>query len=131
MSDKRVLVDTSIWIDYFRRGTSPLDEKLDSLLEGDRVCTCYLIIAELVHGSIDKKEISSLVDYFGSLHWLEENKEYWLEAGMLAFEMKKKGKSVNLADCYLANLAKRQDCFIYSLDKHFRFLEEAGIVELY
>ena len=42
----QVLVDTSIWIDYFRSGTQSAD--LDTLIDENLVLTNDLILAELV-----------------------------------------------------------------------------------
>jgi hypothetical protein len=44
MNSYQVLVDSSVWIQYFRFGGI---EKLDRLLEEDLVCTNDLILSEL------------------------------------------------------------------------------------
>ena len=45
-----ILVDSSVWIDFFRRVATPEAEKLDSLLGAELVATGDLILAELQHG---------------------------------------------------------------------------------
>ncbi|NOX90781.1 MAG: PIN domain-containing protein [Calditrichaeota bacterium] len=42
-----VLVDSSVWIDYFRAGIK--SEKLDELIDENLICTKDIILAELVH----------------------------------------------------------------------------------
>ena len=42
----QILVDTSIWIDYFKKGEQSL--KLDDLLLDDRVVINDIILAELI-----------------------------------------------------------------------------------
>jgi predicted nucleic acid-binding protein len=51
-----------------------------------------------------------------------------MEAGMLSFALKKKGKTINLTDCYIAILAKEHKCSILTLDKHFKEIQkETGL----
>jgi len=65
-----VLADTSIWIDYFRGVGSPQTDKLNELLENERVATGDLIIVELLQGFrtksqiISAHEIISRIEYF-------------------------------------------------------------------
>ena len=53
-----VLVDTSVWIDYFRGCDSPQTERLDELLDEERVATGDLIIAELMQGFRTKSQVA-------------------------------------------------------------------------
>lgn len=131
MIDKHVLIDTSVWIDYFRQSDEDLEKEVENLIQDDEVCTCSLVLAELLHGARDKKEQALLEEHFVSLHWLEEESKDWIRAGRLAFAMKKKGKTTNLSDCYLAILAQDQKCQVYSLDKHLKMFELEGVLRLY
>jgi len=45
-----VLVDTSVWIAFFREGSSSAARHLDVLLEEGEACICGLIEAELLPG---------------------------------------------------------------------------------
>jgi len=45
-----ILVDSSVWIDYFRGTTTPQTEKLDSLLGIEPIATGDLILAEVLQG---------------------------------------------------------------------------------
>ena len=45
-----VLVDTSVWVDYFNGLETPLTDRLDQLLGSGRVLTGDLILAELLQG---------------------------------------------------------------------------------
>jgi len=48
MSGRQILVDTSIWIDYFENKSSRIAGKLDEMLVGDEVCVPKIVIAELI-----------------------------------------------------------------------------------
>ena len=45
-----VLVDTSVWIAFFRDGSSRAAKELDILLEEGEACFCGLVEAELLPG---------------------------------------------------------------------------------
>lgn len=131
MKDELVLIDTSVWISYFRRDNKPVEGAVERLLDEDLAATCSLVMAELIQGARDKKQIEILRPHFESLHALDESTQDWVEAGSLAFAMKKKGKSLGLADCFLAVVAKKNRATIYSLDKHFSALKAEGHVRLF
>jgi predicted nucleic acid-binding protein len=45
-----ILVDSSVWIDYFRGVVSPQTDRLDSLLGNELLLTGDLIVAEVLQG---------------------------------------------------------------------------------
>lgn len=45
-----ILVDSSVWIDYFRGISTPQAEKLDELLGSEPIATGDLILAEVLQG---------------------------------------------------------------------------------
>jgi predicted nucleic acid-binding protein len=65
-----ILADTSIWIDYFRGIKSAGTDRLNDLLDEDRVATGDLIIVELMQGfktphhAAAAKRIISRLHYF-------------------------------------------------------------------
>lgn len=55
-----VLVDTSVWIDYFRGTETGQVSLLDELLESDRILIGDLIITELMQGFRYKRELNAI-----------------------------------------------------------------------
>jgi len=53
MSRYNVLIDSSVWIEYFKSGGIP---KLDRLIEEDLACTNELILTELAPALMKQKE---------------------------------------------------------------------------
>jgi predicted nucleic acid-binding protein len=66
-----VLVDTSVWIDYFRGSNSPQANKLDELLEDERIATGDLIIAELMQGFRTKSQIATARNIISRLEYFD------------------------------------------------------------
>ena len=117
-SDRLVLVDTSIWISYFR-GEEEVHKKVNELIDSGRVCCLKLIIAELIQGAKTEKEINVMKDLAAVFPVLVEGPESWENAGILSFQLRKAGKGIGLSDCYIATVAKENDAIIYTLNRHF------------
>jgi predicted nucleic acid-binding protein len=53
-----ILVDTSVWIDYFRGVVTPQSEKLDALLGVEQVFTGDLILTEVLQGFVTERDFN-------------------------------------------------------------------------
>lgn len=53
-----ILVDSSVWIDYFRGTATPQTDKLDSLLGVELIATGDLILAEVLQGFTDERDFN-------------------------------------------------------------------------
>jgi len=53
-----ILVDSSVWIDYFRGTSTPQVEKLDSLLGAEPIATGDLILVEVLQGFAVESEFN-------------------------------------------------------------------------
>jgi predicted nucleic acid-binding protein len=128
MSDN-ILIDTSVWIAYFQANTPVrLSEQVDELLSQSKVHVPKIVLAELIQGAHSEKDLAVVRDFLEAFSIIGEQVDTWLKAGKLSYALKKKGKTVNLADCYISILAEENDCAILTLDKHFREIQkEAGI----
>ena len=78
-----------------------------------------MIIAELIQGASTEREIDVIKDLTQVFPLLTESPDSWEKAGTLSFHLKKAGKRVGLADCYIATVAEENDAAIYTFDKHF------------
>jgi tRNA(fMet)-specific endonuclease VapC len=119
MSGRKILIDTSIWIDYFKNKGSHIADIVDEILTADEVHVPRIVIAELIQGAKSEKEIAILEKFVDAFNIVDQREDTWIKAGRLSFMMKKKGKSINLSDCYIAVIAREHNCSIFTLDKHF------------
>ena len=123
-----VLVDTSIWIDYFRGGN--YSHALDYLLEEGLVVTNEIILAELLPYIKIKKQ-NKLA------RLLNEIKLYPLDInwnGIINFQIRcLKGGSngIGIPDLIIVQNAKQNRCPVYSIDKHFRMMSNLLNVKLF
>lgn len=126
----RVLVDTSVWINYFRNITPVLSKRVDELLLHDNIYVPRVVIAELSQGARSEKELSVIEEFLDAFNIIGESEDTWLKAGRLSYLLRKKGKTVSLTDCYIAIMAGEQNCAILTLDKHFKDIEKESNIKL-
>lgn len=53
-----ILVDSSVWIDYFRGTMTPQAEKLDVLLGNEPIATGDLILTEVLQGFVGERDFN-------------------------------------------------------------------------
>ncbi len=126
----KVIIDTSAWIDYFQSARRGFSDRVDEILKNCDVYAPKVVIAELIQGAHSNKELSVIESFMDAFHVLEESGETWLKAGRLSFSLKKKGKTINLTDCYIAVIAMEQSCAIFTLDKHFKGIQKNSKLRL-
>ena len=117
-----VLVDTSIWIDYFKSGDD--SEKLDYLIDENLVVINELILTELLPLLVLKKE-QKLITLLSKVkkHPLQIN---WNELVEFQVQCLKSGSSgIGIPDLIIAQNAVQNKLLVYSIDKHFGFMEDA------
>ncbi len=123
-----VLVDTSIWIDYFRSGENSAD--MEFLIDENLIITNDIILAELIPYLKIKKQTKVIELLYEvtqiplDIHW-EEIIEFQVKC------LKSGANGVGIPDLIIAQNAKQNNCTIYSLDKHFRLLNKVLRVSLY
>ena len=126
MKGKKVLIDTSIWIDYFRGSSENLGTRVDEYLSAETVFAPAVVMAELIQGAKSERELSAIDELFSTIHLLEQRKDSWKNAGLLSYKLKGKGHSVSLTDCYMAQIALENGCDVYTRDVHFQLIAKVA-----
>lgn len=62
-----ILVDSSVWIDYFRGDASQQADKLDSLLSTEPIATGDLILTEVLQGFVSDQDFNQAKKLLTSL----------------------------------------------------------------
>lgn len=123
-----ILVDTSIWVDYFKGGKNSSD--LNDLIDENLIVTNDIILAELVPYLRIKKQFTVIK----LLQEIERNPLLinWDKIIELQVKCLKAGANgVGIPDLIIAQNALANNCSIYSLDKHFRLLKQVMQLQLY
>lgn len=115
-----VLVDTSVWIEYFRNGND--FEKLEFLIDENLVLTNDLILSELIPFLKIRKQ-QKIIELLQNINKLNLNIN-WEQISEFQYKCLKSGlNGVGIPDLIIAQNAKQNYCQIYSLDNHFNLLE--------
>lgn len=128
-SDK-ILVDTSAWIEFFRK-KAPYHNAILELIDDGRVCCTGIVLAELIQGAKSQKELDVLNEFLHVFDFLPDSTELWGKAGEMSFSLRLKGKIVGLADCYISVLAISNKVTLLTLDKHFEIIKKEIGLNLY
>ncbi|MBW1671334.1 MAG: PIN domain-containing protein [Deltaproteobacteria bacterium] len=116
-----VLVDTSVWVEYFRSGNN--SEKLDFLIDENLIVTNDLVLAELIPFLKVRKQrkLTNLLLNINRLY-LSIN---WDQIIEYQYECLKNGlNGVGIPDLIIAQNAKQNNCEIYSMDNHFSLMKD-------
>lgn len=117
----RVLVDSSVWIDYFRAGT--IDDRLDDLIDHNLVATNDLILTELVPCLL-LREQRRIVELLNAVEKIELTID-WDQLIDWQYRCLKHGlNGIGIPDLIIAQNTVQNRCLLYSVDAHFESMQE-------
>jgi predicted nucleic acid-binding protein len=120
-----ILVDSSIWIDYFRRGQK--SKTLSQLIEQDLVITNEIILSELIPVLVHQKQ-KTVVDSLLALE-VKKNEIFWDGIRSLQILNLKNGiNKVGIPDLIIVQQCLEQNIELWSFDQHFELI--SSFVEL-
>ena len=117
--DRIVLVDSSVWVNYFRQGLSKEAETLDQLLSLGLVATCDPIKAEIISGAPSMPEFVKLRELLEAILFFKTPSDIWNKIAEQRFLLARKGIQSGLIDLWIANTAKENNALIWTFDKDF------------
>lgn len=123
-----VLVDTSVWVDYFKGGSQSAD--MDALINNNLIVTNDLILAELVPFLKIKRQ-QKVIRLLYDVRRLPLDIDWENIIACQTSCLKKGANGIGIPDLIIAQSAKSNGALIYSLDKHFKLLKTVFKVDLY
>jgi tRNA(fMet)-specific endonuclease VapC len=120
MPPDKVLIDTSVWIEFFRKKDSIVSLKVREYLKLNQACYAGPILVELYQGAKTQREIETLDQLFDTISYIDITRDHYHHAGVVSQEAARRGKVFSTIDVILAVLAHDGDLSIFSLDRHFQ-----------
>ena len=117
MSDN-VLIDTTVWVEYFRKKESPISRQLKLLIEKNRVAICGVIYSEVLQGARD--DVQELRALFSKIPRLEMSWDVFEKAGLVSRDLRKAGQPLPMSDCLIASAALCHGTTLLTLDGDFK-----------
>ena len=114
-----VLADTSVWIEYLRRGKGSKSARLDDLLVAGEVLVCGPVVTELLAGakSPDRGRLWLLPT---GLPWADLGPVQWQSVGETAARLRERGHTVALTDVEIAVAAVDSSARLWTRDSDFK-----------
>ncbi|MCF8260970.1 MAG: PIN domain-containing protein [Melioribacteraceae bacterium] len=117
----RILVDSSIWIDYFRGGKN--SEVMDSYIDENVICTNHLILSELIPNLRIRKE-KKIIDLLTEISIIPLNINWNQIIEYQTICLKNGINKVGIPDLIIVDNAIQNDLILFSNDKHFKLIYE-------
>jgi predicted nucleic acid-binding protein len=130
MSDN-VLVDTSVWISFFKNADSEVSVRIKQLLKSGAPVYTGIIATELYRGAKSNRETDALDELLTSIECIETKEKYFYEAGRLGHILSQQGITVGTVDLLIAQISMANDMMLFTLDKHFTAIARLSLLRLY
>lgn len=120
-----VLVDTTVWIDFFAGRTLTHIETFESLLEQEEdICICGIILTEVLQGIRKETEFKKTKSLFNSLIFLPMSYSTFLQSAEIYRKLRQKGITIRKSiDCMIASVALENNISLLHNDKDFLPIE--------
>lgn len=129
MPDK-VLIDTSVWFEFFRKKESHISSKLREYLKLNQACYTGPIAVELYQGAKTYKEIQIIDQLLQSITYVEITRMHYHHAGKINQKAAREGKAFSTIDIILAAVAHDEQLLFFSLDTHFQDISRYCVLSL-
>ena len=121
-----VLVDTTVWIDFFAARSSGHVAALEGLITNrEDICICGIVLTEVLQGIRKDTEFKKTRDLFNNLLFLPMPYPVFLKAAEIYRGLRHKGITIRKSvDCMIASVALENDIPLLHNDKDFEAIEE-------
>jgi hypothetical protein len=116
-----VLVDTSVWIDFFSSKPHPHVKTLENLIfNREDLCLCGIVLTEVLQGIREDSEFQRTRDLLTNLILLPMAYSIFLRSAEIYRTLRKKGVTIKKPmDCMIAAVAIENDIPLLHNDKDF------------
>lgn len=114
-----VLIDSSVWIEYFKSGGI---EKLDRLIEEDLACINELILTELAP-ALKLRNETEILEGLQAISTVPLNIDWEIVRDYQLMNLKNGINKVGIPDLIILQQVIDEKITLFSFDKHFRLMQ--------
>ena len=116
-----VLIDTTVWVDFFAGRQLPHVAALERLIKGrEDICICSIILTEVLQGIREKNEFRKTKDLFNTMIFLPMPYSVFLGAAEIYRTLRRKGITIrNSIDCMIGSVAIENDIILLHNDRDY------------
>ncbi len=120
----RVLIDSTVWIDFFRGLEAPHTDRLKQLIvSGEDLCLCGHVLAEVLRGARHDEQYRKIERRFKILEFLAMTESTFKFSADIYRHLRKNGITLkNTADTFIAAAALENDVHLLHNDSDFTFI---------
>ena len=122
-----ILIDTSVWIEFFMQRDTVV-ERIRPLLSEQKVVTVEPVFSELLFGVRNKKEKEIIQSYWQVLPRIDFGRNSMLEAATFANKNDYQSKGIGLMDAIIIKSALDGKHLIWTLDSRINAHMDARIL---
>ena len=121
-----VLVDTTVWIDFFAARNTPQVSMLEELIsDGEDICVCGIVLTEVLQGIRNDARYRRTKAHFDNLILLPMAKSAFVRSAAIYRSLRKKGITVRKpVDCIIAAVALEHKVRLLHNDRDFLPIEK-------
>ncbi len=128
MKKQKIIVDTSIWVEYFKENPD-IVEFIERGFIDNNLFMVGPIISELLQGVRTNREYEELANCIDAIPYIEVKVEDWKKAGYISFNLRKEGLTVPLTDIIISAVAINNQAKVFTIDKHFDYIPEVSLYQ--
>ncbi len=114
-----ILVDSNVFIEFWK---NPLDNQKKVFLYNE-IAICGVIKSELLRGTSSEKQFREVFNALDCFNYLFFEESDWSELAKLFVDLRKNGISIPFQDGMIAYLAIKNNCKLWTNDKHFKLIQ--------
>ncbi|MEN6507949.1 MAG: PIN domain nuclease [Smithella sp.] len=121
-----ILVDTTVWIDFFSDRPLPHVKALENfLVNREDLCICGIILAEVLQGIRKDSDFERTKNLFNNLLFLPMRYSTFLKSAEIYRSLRQKGITIRKpVDCMIASVALENEIALLDNDKDFDPIEK-------
>jgi predicted nucleic acid-binding protein len=121
----RVLVDSTVWIDFLNARPSEQTQKLKTCIRNyDTICLCGFVWIEVLQGVRDGRELYFAKQQFKNLTYLEEDRSTFELGATIYRELRQQGLTIrNSMDCLISAVVLQHGVNFLENDRDYKFID--------
>jgi len=121
-----VIIDTTVWVDFFAARTTPHVVALEALIKRrEDICICGIILTEVLQGIRQETEFRKTKSLFNSLIFLPMSYTIFLRSAEIYRTLRRRGITIRKSmDCMIASVAIENDIQLLHNDRDFDPIEK-------
>lgn len=125
-----IVVDTSVWVDYFRARSNATVTEVQALLDQDEVVLVAPVRIEILSGA-RRGDLARLKRVLSALPLWLPTADTWMTMAAWTEKAAARGQRFGVVDLLVGVMAKEHGARVWSLDADFARMRTLGLLDLY